>query len=292
MKEIEDFKNRKIKAKQIFYIKEIDKNTSYNFVKKYHYLGEAKFFCCKAYGLFLIKNNELVGVATYSLPQGIATLKGWFSLGNDTKNIFELSRLCLLPALNGTNATSYLLSNSINELKKKNNEICRNFKKENKIMRDEDWECRAIITLACSERHVGSIYQICNFKYYGLTKKASDFYREDGKINPRGKSGSFKGVYLPRARKHRYAYILDETLKIDYKEEEKPKISETLKLECCNGSKKVYDPRYDKWYTCPRCLGTLKVLKDGVLEDTIIEQEPKKEHRVQTTIFDYIDEAI
>lgn len=230
---ISDFKDRKIKAKKIFDIKEISKNEAYEFVRKYHYLGDAKFFCIQAFGLFT-KDNELVGCATYSLPQGTATLKSWFSLDNQTKNIYELSRLCMLPQLNGTNATSYLLGNSIKELKKQG-------------------VCRAIITLADSTKHVGSIYQVCNFKYYGLTKKASDFYRIDGRVNPRGKSSTFQGVYLPRSRKHRYAYILDPDLKCNYDEVPKPSLDEVFTLPCCNGTGQVYDKRYDKTYTCPRC---------------------------------------
>ena len=175
--DFERFKNREIKAKEIFYIKEINKTTSYEFVRKYHYLGDAKFFCCQAFGLFYKKNDELIGVATYSQPQGAVSLKGWFSLDNNNTNIYELSRLCLLPSLNGTNATSFLLGGSIKLLKK-------------------EGYCRAIITLADSSRHVGSIYQVCNFKYYGLTSSKSDFITNiDGKmkINAKMKTKMFKG---------------------------------------------------------------------------------------------------
>ena len=119
-KDFERFKNRECRAKDIFSIQEITKPQAYEFVRKYHYLGDAKFFCVKAFGLFFDKTNELVGCATYSLPQGIDALKGWFSLGNSTKNIFELSRLCMLPELNGTNATSFLLGGSLKELNKQN----------------------------------------------------------------------------------------------------------------------------------------------------------------------------
>lgn len=255
--DFEKFKNNELKAKEIFYIKEIDKPTSYEFVRKYHYLGDAKFFCVQAFGLFYAKTNELVGCATYSLPQGIVALKSWFSLGNDTKNIYELSRLCMLPSLNGTNATSYLLGGSIKELRKQNNEIKDKFRRMNIKMKAEDWKCRAVITLACSERHVGSIYQVCNFKYYGLSDKKTDFYREDGALNPRGKTATMLGVWLPRARKHRYAFILDDNLKVNYNEQSKPSNNETFELPCCNGEKKVYDARFNHYYTCPRCVGKL-----------------------------------
>ena len=267
-KDFELFKERKIKAKSIFTIERIGKVEAYDFVRKYHYLGDAKFFCVWAYGLFYKGNHQLVGCATYSNPQGIAALKSWFNLDNQTKNVFELSRLCMLPCLNGTNATSFLLGGSIKELRKENNIVKDYLSKQGLPMKDEDWVCRAIITLACSERHVGSIYQVCNFKYYGLTKKASDFYREDGKLNPRGKSGSWRGVYLPRARKHRYAYILDESLKCNYEEQQRPLSNDTLELDCCQGTGVVYDDRFKQWYTCPRCTGKLeKIDIDEYLHD-------------------------
>lgn len=238
------FSNREIKAKDVFYIEEITKPQAYDFVRKYHYLGDAKFFCEQAFGLFAIHGDQLLGVATFSQPQGIVALKSWFGLTNQDKCVYELSRLCMSPSLNRTNATSYLLSGSIKQLKK-----------QGKI--------RAIITLADSHRHCGSIYQVCNFKYYGLTKKASDFYRDDGKVNPRGKSGSWHGVYLPRTRKHRYAYILDDSLKVMYDEQTRPTLSDTYEVDCCGGTGKVYDNRFDEWYTCPRCTGRLNRLEDS-----------------------------
>lgn len=128
--DFERFKKRECKAKDIFYIKEISKPVSYEFVRKYHYLGDAKFFCAQAFGLFYKGNDELVGCATYSMPQGIAALKSWFSLDNQTKNIYELSRLCMLPSLNGTNATSFLLGGSIKELRMQNQQERERERKE------------------------------------------------------------------------------------------------------------------------------------------------------------------
>lgn len=235
------FSHREIKAKDVFYIKEISKPQAYDFVKQYHYLGDAKFFCEQAFGLFAIHGDQLLGVSTFSQPQGISALKGWFGLTNQDKCVYELSRLCMSPVLNRTNATSFLLGGSIKELKK-----------QGKI--------RAVITLADSNRHVGSIYQVCNFKYYGLTDSKTDFFSADGKVNPRGSTKEVHGVWLPRTRKHRYAYIIDNRLECRYKEESKPTIDSTLKLSCCNGTGKVYDNRFDEWYTCPRCNGKLERL--------------------------------
>ena len=237
---VEQFKNRELKAKQIFVIQEISKNDAYDFVKQYHYLGDAKFFSMYSYGLFC--EEELVGCATYSNPQGAVALKGWFGLQNDDQTVLELSRLCMLPCLNGTNATSYLLGNSMKMLKQHN--------------------IRAITTLADSFRHIGSIYQVCNFKYYGLTDTKTDFFTNnaDGKMlnNPRMKTKDAHGVWLPRTRKHRYCYILDKDLKPLYKEQPHPTIKGTIANECCYGNELVYDERFNEWWTCPRCCGKLE----------------------------------
>lgn len=237
------FSHREIKAKDIFYIKEIDKTTAYEFVKQYHYLGEAKFFAQQSFGLFAIHGDQLLGVATFAQPQGIVALKGWFGLNNHSDCVYELSRLCMSPALNRTNATSFLLSGSIKLLKKQG-------------------RIKAIITLADSSRHVGSIYQVCNFKYYGLTDSKTDFFTADGKINPRGATKEIHGVWLPRTRKHRYAYFIDDTLECLYTEKPKPSVTNTLQLDCCGGTHKVYDKRFGEWYTCPRCTGELKLLEN------------------------------
>jgi hypothetical protein len=42
---IQKFKNREVKAKKIFTISTIPKNQAFTFIKDYHYLGDAKFFC-------------------------------------------------------------------------------------------------------------------------------------------------------------------------------------------------------------------------------------------------------
>lgn len=237
------FSHREIKAKDVFYIEEISKPQAYNFVTKYHYLGDAKFFCEQAFGLFAIHGGQLLGVATFSQPQGNVALKGWFGLTNQDKCVYELSRLCMSPSLNRTNATSFLLGGSIKLLKKQK-------------------RIKAVITLADSYRHVGSIYQVCNFKYYGLTASKCDFFTADGKVNPRGATKDVHGVWLPRTRKHRYAYIIDPKLKCLYTEESKPTVDNTLEVTCCDGTGVVYDNRFKEWYTCPRCTGKLKKIED------------------------------
>lgn len=215
----------------------ITKITAYSFVKDHHYLGNAKFFSMYNFGLRCCK--ELVGVASFSLPQGTSASDGWFGLKANDPSVLELTRLAMLPELNGTNATSYLLSGSIRELRKKG--------------------VKAVITLADASRHVGSIYQVCNFHYFGLADDKSDFYEyPSGKKNPRGETKNKKGVWIPRTKKYRYAYIMDKHLKCRYAEHERPKKGETISRVCCGGTGIVTDNRTGDRYTCPICTGRLE----------------------------------
>ena len=243
---LESFIKREVKARSIFIIKQINKKEAYNFIKKYHYLADAKFFSKFAYGLYLKETDELLGVTTFSNPQGAVTMKGWFSLTNQDQTVLELSRLCVIPKLNGTNATSYLLGNSVRFLKKE--------------------DIRAVITLADNSRHSGSIYQVCNFTYYGLSNKKSDFflYKGDGtfKKNYRGKTNTEHGVWLPRTQKHRYAYILDKTLECNYTQQSYPKKGDYGINGCPCDNGVLEDKRFKIKYTCPSCTNQLNLVEE------------------------------
>ena len=239
--QIEQFKNREVKAKDLFVIREIGKETAYDFVRRYHYLGSAKFFAKYSYGLYV--GLEIVGCATFACPQGSEALKGWFGLSNDDQSVMELTRLCMLPQLNGTNATSFLLGGGIRNLKKHG--------------------IRAIITLATSDRHVGSIYQVCNFKYYGLTDEKCDFWSYETQGKPRGKVKDIQGIWVKKPRKHRYAFILDKKLKCLYEEEKKPSPEKIVPFSCCGGTHILHDNRYSVDYTCPICTGHLYKIVNG-----------------------------
>lgn len=244
--DLQAFKSRTIKANAIFAIREVDKHTCYEFVRRHHYLGNAKFFCVYGYGMYYrdkYGTEEMVGCATFSNPQGISSLKGWFGLSNSSLDILELSRLCVLPCLNHTNATSFLLGNALRLLKQHG--------------------IRAVITLADSSRHVGSIYQVCNFKYYGLTDKKTDFYTFDGYKNPRGATKDVRGVWVNRPQKHRYAYLLDKNINVLYPQQPYPPQDAQSATCCCNGTKKVYDNRFDEWYSCPVCCGYIRLYEKG-----------------------------
>ena len=245
---INDFKERKVKARQIFEVRCVGKEEAKNIVKTYHYLGGKAFMCTVAYGLYLKNHDEMLGCAIFGTISGTATIKGWFGLDNThTKEFFELTRLVMNPILNGCNATSYLLGNSIKQIKKDFPKI------------------RAIMSLADNERHNGAIYQACNFKYYGLSNKKSVFYPLDQKGGCRrcGSTSDKQGVWLPRSQKHRYLYIIDETLEVKYDKEEYPKGNDmNVKPSCCDGTKVVYDKRSGKKYTCPKCCEIFEEILD------------------------------
>ena len=138
-----------------------------------------------------VKGNIQGGLVFHhvSAPE---TVVGAFGLErDDQKGIFELGRLVVDPSLNKTGITSFFLAHSMNLFRKK-------------------VDVRAIITYADSSKHVGTVYQACNFKYYGLTDQKYDMYI-DGKIQERGAwkdaDGNMKGEIKPRTRKHRYMQL-------------------------------------------------------------------------------------
>ena len=132
------------------------------------------------------------------------------------------------------------------------------------IKRIKQYGIRAVITLATSDRHVGSIYQVCNFKYYGLTTPKNDFWAYETQCRPRGKVKNIQGVWVAKPQKHRYAYIIDKSLKCLYQEQEKPKLDTSVAYSCCKGTHVVHDNRFDVDYTCPICTGHLYKIVYGV----------------------------
>ena len=227
--------------KSEFMVKQISKNECSKLIEKYHYLGDRGFMFLIGYGLINKKTNEIIGTSVFGRPCFPQSVIGW--IGKQDSKVIELSRLVMNPKYNNGNYTSYLLGNSIKQLKLLN-------------------KYSLIISLADSSRHIGYIYQACNFKYYGITKSKTDFYRIDGKINPKGKTSEMYGVWLPRTQKHRYAYILDKNIKIKYKECKYPKGNNYIKKSCCKNTNKVFDKRNNVWYTCPICTGKIEVINE------------------------------
>jgi hypothetical protein len=199
-----------------YYIEKINKNQAKELIIKYHYLGVKGFRSKFNYGLFNKENDSLIGVAIFHNVSAPETVVGAFGLDRkQQEGIYELGRLVLLPDYNGGNYTSFLVSNAIKQLRKETN-------------------TKALISYATSDRHVGYVYQACNFKYYGLTAIKKDFWF-NGKIQERGSTKDKEGVWINRPRKHRYALVFDKALNIKWEEESYPK--QNIHNQECYGCK-------------------------------------------------------
>ena len=189
-----------------FKVKKITKSEAASILLKYHYLKafQRGFRSGYNYGLFF--GEELVGVAIFtgfSVPE---LAKGMLGLErNEQQGLFELSRLCLEPSVQGRehNLASWFLARSMKALRK-------------------DTLVKLVLSYADSEFHEGTVYKACNFKYYGLTSPKKDFWFEqpDGSYikHSRGPTRGKPGEWRPRSRKHRYLIVYDKTLNILWKE--------------------------------------------------------------------------
>jgi GNAT superfamily N-acetyltransferase len=181
---------------------EISYVEAYKLVSEFHYLGNKRFIGQYCFGI--IQNYNFIGAVVYSPLSVPNSAQSAYGLPRGSyPDLLEMSRMVLKPELNGKNVGSQLISYSLRQLKKKG--------------------IRAIISYADSTRHIGSLYQACNFTYHGLTPQKNDFIFADGSKLTRGKSKGFEGVWIPRSRKHRYVYRFDKKLNIIWPQEPYPK---------------------------------------------------------------------
>lgn len=178
-------------------VKLIDNKLAYPFLLNIHYAKRIPSitYC---YGLF--EFNQLVGVISFGTPAGAKQREG--IAGKEYSGmVFELNRLCLLN--NKPNEASFLVAKALRLLPK------------NLI----------IVSYADPEYgHTGIIYQASNFKYYGLTKKRTNWsLKSRPELHGQTVSDLSKGrenriqymkdtygddFYLkPRGQKHRYIYV-------------------------------------------------------------------------------------
>jgi hypothetical protein len=193
-------------VKSQFYIDKVGKDEIKELLYTHHYLkDESKDFKSGYnYGLFKhpdwecpLRISRCLGACIFSTLPVPEIAVGAFGLNrNEQQGIFELSRLCILPEIQSDeyNITSWFVSRSIRQLRK-------------------DTKVKAILSYADSNRHTGTIYRACNFKYYGLTDRKKDFYYADGTKHSRGKIKGENGEWKDRSRKHRYLMIFDNSLK-------------------------------------------------------------------------------
>jgi len=186
-------------------IEPISYNHAYELVNAFHYLGAKRFIGQHCFGL--INGIQVIGAVVYSplsVPNSAMSAFG-LPRGN-YPDLLEMSRLVLEPNLNGKNYGSMLVGRSLRLLKQR--------------------KIRAVISYADSSRHIGAIYQACNFGYYGLTTQKSDFYLSDGRKLSRGSTKGLEGSWEPRSQKHRYLYLIDRNLKALWEQQPYPKTNE------------------------------------------------------------------
>lgn len=86
---IEMFKNREVKAKDIFVVEQINVKVARNLITNYHYLGTKKFMITYAYGIRLADDTEYLGAAVFGQVGGGVALKGWFGLSNGSHIVYD-----------------------------------------------------------------------------------------------------------------------------------------------------------------------------------------------------------
>ncbi len=72
---------------------------------------------------------------------------------------------------------------------------------------------------------------------------------------------------MPRTRKYRYAYALDDKVKVLYKEQPFPTKEDLIQPECCKGTNIIFDNRFKKEYPCPKCSDKNFVLENGETDE-------------------------
>ena len=195
--------------KSDFYIDKVGKEEIKELLYTYHYLKDESKDFKSGYNYSLYRKSFTdvlniggsVGCCVFSTLPVPEIAVGAFGLQrNQQEGIYELSRLCIHPDIQKEeyNITSWFVSRCI-----------RRFRKDATV--------RAILSYADFNHHAGVIYRACNFQYYGLTDKKSDFWikQSDGSFikHSRGPIKGLEGEWRERSRKHRYLMIFDKELK-------------------------------------------------------------------------------
>jgi hypothetical protein len=193
----------KEEIKELLYTHHYLKDESKDFKSGYNYSLYRKSFTD------ILNIGGSVGCCVFSGLPVPEIAVGAFGLERDKQEgLFELSRLCIHPEVQKEeyNITSWFVSRCI-----------RRFRKDARV--------RAILSYADNNHHTGIIYRACNFQYYGLTDKKSDFWikQSDGSFikHSRGPIRGLDGEWRERSRKHRYLMVFDKELqkRLTWKEE-------------------------------------------------------------------------
>ena len=204
--------------KSDFYIDKVSKEEIKELLYTHHYLkDESKDFKSGFnYGLFKrsewecpLRIGNCLGACIFTgLPVPEIAVGAFGLERNQQEGIYELSRLCIHPDVQKEehNITSWFVSRCIKRFRK-------------------DARVSCILSYADANHHLGTIYRACNFSYFGLTDKKSDFWikQPNGSFikHSRGSTKGVEGEWRERSRKHRYLMIFDKELKkrLTWKEE-------------------------------------------------------------------------
>lgn len=139
-----------------------------------------------AFGLFV--DGAIIGCVTYGVPASRPLCIGLAGEEN-SENVRELNRLCILPEYNGGgyNYASYLVAHSLKMLP--NGTFVVSYA-------DTAWS------------HVGYVYQATNFLYTGMSAKRVDVFQPEG-LHPRAyDKENHSDLMQTRSQKHRYVYLV------------------------------------------------------------------------------------
>ena len=208
-------------SKSTYFIDKVGKGEIKDLLYTYHYLkDESKDFKSGYnYGLYrntitdILHVGGALGVCIFTkIPVPEIAVSAFGLERHQQDGLYELSRLCIHPDLQKEeyNITSWFVSRCIKRFRK-------------------DARVRCILSYATSSRHTGAIYRACNFTYYGLTDKKSDFWikQSDGSFikHSRGPTKGLEGEWRPRDRKHRFVLQFDNTLNIKWNEQDWKNVS-------------------------------------------------------------------
>ena len=167
----------------------------------HHYLAKQSVTFKSGFNVGLFSLGEVVGACIFTALPVPELAKGCFGLERDQQEgLFELSRFVLRPDHQQSeyNLSSWFLSRSL------------------RFLRANKKPVRAVLSYADSEHHEGTLYKACNFTYYGLTDKKTDFWikQPDGtfKKHSRGSVKHLDGEWRPRTQKHRFLQVYDKKL--------------------------------------------------------------------------------
>lgn len=188
--------------KSEFHIKLVNKAECSEILTKYHYLKDISKGFKSGFNFGLFYNNQCVGCLIFTGFPVPELSKGMLGLDRkDQEGLFELSRLCILPATQQSehNIASWFVSRCLKELRKLT-------------------KVRVVLSYADASFHEGIVYRACNFDYYGLSDAKKDFWIEqpDGSYikHSRGKVKGIKGEWRDRSRKHRFVIVYDKKLNV------------------------------------------------------------------------------